>query len=333
MSRLCACTNFSLLVDKNNFVWALSSAVTKDVLLKDFVETTSNPNSWKSATLMDIESICCSDNHIFCLDHHGNVWVVGNFMTLRASIPTQIPDLMNIRSISCGEKHALFLDDNDQVWSGGDNFFGQLGVSHSFPVNKIQKVNHKNNITSIYCSTETSYILDVSGKVFVCGRNNEGTFGSKTLPYSASFLLIDVPDVITFISCSTCYSLLITDTGDIWRVGINRSLRELEKLTFEQKFYFAVSYNRFSFVKDIDGKFWVLDQGTDLIFSNSKYLPESITNLNIISISGSTFGCNFLACDDNNNIWSWTSDGNVKNITDKVPPLLGVHSKAKSARK
>jgi len=121
---------------------------------------------------------------------------------------------------SCGKSHLLFIDSGRRVWSLGENFYGQLGVTHcsriQFSPVQIEGLRGKD----VACGNKHSLIIDLKGRVWSFGNNSSGQLG---FPEPSSCPVpIQIPDInAVSVSAGYNYTILIDNLGNVWGFGEN----------------------------------------------------------------------------------------------------------------
>jgi alpha-tubulin suppressor-like RCC1 family protein len=126
----------------------------------------------------------------------------------------QMDELIITKNISCGEDHSLLLDSDGNVWSFGYNLNGQLGLGHTYAVERPNKIkSFKNKIVQINSEDDINFAVDEKGETYMwpCSDKNGNV---KCEPVKMPF-----SDKIQSISCGHNFALFLSAYGGVYSMG------------------------------------------------------------------------------------------------------------------
>ena len=232
----------SLFVDKNGNVYSYGIQYDKGQLGRRRTTNNETKPMQITETIGDsnIIAISAGGQHSLFLDENSNVYSCGYNEVAQLGhgntnnvydFPTIIDALVdsNIIAISAGYQHSLFLDENSNVYGCGDNYYGELGISHTADGDTVVDIPTRidalvgSNITHISAGRfHYSLFLDSDRKVYSCGNNDNGQLGrtgNTKIPMQITSN-IDSSNIIA-ISAGYQHSLFLDSDRKVYSCGNN----------------------------------------------------------------------------------------------------------------
>jgi alpha-tubulin suppressor-like RCC1 family protein len=230
--------NFSLILLENGTVMGLGKNDTQQLGLhkSTFVDSPAHiPNLSKIiqvAASAETSYFLNSDGLVFSCGANGSGQLCLNYPRKKAAAtPTQIKNLLNITQIVANTRHCFFLNKDGIVHAGGNNVYGQLGLSTIGPETNSFTSTPLNlpKIQQIFTSNRNSFFIDEDGNVFGCGDNKQGQLGVGNQVICPTPTLISIKDVCQIVSAES-HTLFLKKNGNVWGCGNN----DLEALGLEE---------------------------------------------------------------------------------------------------
>ena len=150
-------------------------------------EEEGNSILFQKTSFSDLSKISAGFNHSLFQNKKGEIFACGNNVEGQCGLghfdsPQITPSLIlnappNIGQFVCGDSHSLFLDSDGNVYSVGNNYYGELGLSHNRKQNVLNKIPNIPPIKTISCGLSSCYLIDFEGNLWSFGNNKHGQLG------------------------------------------------------------------------------------------------------------------------------------------------------------
>lgn len=276
---------------------------------------------------INIKKISCGQNHTLFLLENGLVYSCGNNVhgqlglgdTNNRNIPTKIESLSNIINIYANSYSSFFIDSNHDIYVCGNNINGELGTENKISLSTPTKLNTINNIANIsgngYTTDSYTVFLNLNNEYYSCGQNNSGQLGNGTtenilLPtkintinsdFYKSFLLYINSKYKNLYNYNESDSEII-DTNLVETCGF-QDINLLKTKTLYKKYNFSAYQTNI--------------YRSNLLLSNEN-IESIIGKMELINNYTDPNNEYFLLEDENNNIYTIDSSGNIIQLDNNL---------------